>query len=77
MYDEDVCLVDSVTTLTLFQDKKYLLNLKLAKDIVNIILDNANLIENCRRTNVILPGGTNIMSKMYCIIIDPKEICLI
>jgi len=53
------------------------LNLKLAKDIVNIILDNANLIENCRRTNVILPGGTNIMSKMYCIIIDPKEICLI
>ena len=76
MYDGDVCLIYSATTRTIFQDKKYLLNLKLAKTNFNTISCNASLIEDFGRANV-TPKETNIMSNMHCIITDPEEVCLV
>ena len=65
MYDGDVCLIDNATTHNIFWDKKYLLNLNLAKVNVNTISNSTNLIEDSERADVTLSGGTNIMSKMH------------
>ena len=45
MSDEDICLVDSASTHTIFQDKRYFLSLTLAEANMNTISGRSNLIE--------------------------------
>ena len=56
--DEDICLVDSGTTNTIFRSNKYFTNLKGYKAKLNTISGPTNLIDGSGRANIILPGGT-------------------
>ena len=58
MNEGDVCLADCVTTYTIFQDKKYFIDLALTNVNVSIIFGIAILIEGSERANIMLPNGT-------------------
>jgi hypothetical protein len=57
MIGENLYLVDSCTTHTIFRDKKYFQYLILNKASVNTILGSSNLIKGSGRANIILPKG--------------------
>ena len=57
MNKDDVCLVDYVTTHTIFRDKRYFLKLKLIKANVSTIYGITNLVEGFGRANITLPNG--------------------
>ena len=58
MNESDVCLVDRATTHTILRDKRYFLDLTLTNANVSTISGTANLIEDSRRANIMLPNGT-------------------
>ncbi|KAL4643694.1 hypothetical protein ACB092_02G110300 [Castanea dentata] len=60
MNRKDFCLANSVTTHTIFKDKKYFQILKLCKANVNTISSSSNLIEGSGRGIIMLPKGTKL-----------------
>ena len=59
--DEILCLTDSGIIHTILKDKKYFLNLILAKANVSTISDVANLIEGYGRAHILIPDGTKFI----------------
>ena len=59
--DEDVCLVDSATTHSIFKSKKYLSHLIMDKTSVNTISTSINLIEVSARANILFPRETKFI----------------
>lgn len=59
----DYCIPDSITTHTILKQKKYFLNLKATKTIVNTISGPVNLIERTGKASFILPIGTKFLIK--------------
>ena len=60
LHGGEICLVDSGTTHTIFKDKRYFSQLKLAEAIINTISGASKLIEGSGRACIILPNGTKI-----------------
>lgn len=58
--DEDICLVDSATTHTIFRNKRFFSNLTLAAANVSTISGTSNLIEGHGKALIMLPNGTKI-----------------
>ena len=54
----DVCLANYATTHTILRDKRYSLELTLIKPNVSTISSTTNLVEDCRRANIVLLNGT-------------------
>ena len=65
---DDICLIDSATTHTILKDKKYFSHLVMKEANINTICGSARLIEDSRKTNLLLPGETNLMidEALYC-----------
>ena len=57
MNKDDVCLADCATTHTIFQDKRYFLELTLIKANVSTICGTTNLVEGSRRVSITLLNG--------------------
>jgi hypothetical protein len=60
MDSQDSCLIDSATTHTILQDKKYFLDLILAENNVNTISGASNIVEGSGRACIILPNNTKL-----------------
>ena len=58
---EDICLIDSGTTHTIFKNKKYFSHLSMGKINVTTIFGSTNMIEGFGRAIVILPKGTKLI----------------
>ena len=58
--EEDICLADSATTHSIFNNEKYFAYLSIGEANVNTIMGSANLIEDSERANIVLPQGTII-----------------
>ena len=58
---EELCLLDSATTHTIFRNDKYFSSLVMQKANVQTISGSINLIEGSGRANVLLPKGGKIM----------------
>ena len=58
--EEDICLADSATTHSIFNNEKYFAYLSIGEANVNTIMGSANLIEGSGRANIVLPQGTII-----------------
>ena len=58
---EDICLIDSGTTHTIFKDKKYFSHLNMDKINVTTISSSANLIKGFGKAIIILPKGTKLI----------------
>ena len=56
----DICIVDSATTHTILQNKKYFSNLTVAKAKVNTISGPADLVEGSGRAIILLTNGTKL-----------------
>jgi hypothetical protein len=74
MIGENLYLVDSCTTHTIFRDKKYFQYLILNKANVNTILGSSNLIKGSGRANIILLKGTKFVLTMLYILLNVEEI---
>ena len=72
---KELCLTDSATTHTILKDKKYFSQLILVEANVNTISGPADLIEGSARANIMLSGGTTLLTTLYSLA-DPKEIYL-
>ncbi|PHT74703.1 Cyclic nucleotide-gated ion channel 1 [Capsicum annuum] len=60
-FQEDVYLIDSGTTHTIFKDKKYFSHLNMGKINVTTIFGSTNLIEGFGKIIIILPKGTKFI----------------
>ena len=58
---EDICLIDSATTHTIFKNEKYFSHLSMGNINVTTISGSANLIEGFGRAIIILPKGTKLI----------------
>ena len=58
--EEDICLADSATTHSIFNNEKYFASLLIREANVNTIAGSTKLIEGSGRANIVLPQGTII-----------------
>ena len=58
--EEDICLADSATTHSIFNNEKYFAYISIGEANVNTITGSAKMIEGSGRANIILPQGTII-----------------
>ena len=58
--EEDICLADSATTHSIFNNEKYFAYLSIGEANVSTIMGSAKLIEGSGRANIVLPQGTII-----------------
>ena len=58
--NEDVCLLDSVTTHSILRGKEYFTKLTLCKTNVHTILRPVKIIERLGHATIILPTGTTL-----------------
>ena len=58
---EDICLIDSGTTHTIYKNKKYFSHLSMRKINVTTIFGSTNMIEGFGRAIVIFSKGTKLI----------------
>ena len=58
---EDICVIDSGTTHTIFKDEKYFSYVLKRKGNVTTISGNSNLIEGSERAIIFMPKGTKLV----------------
>jgi len=58
--DEDICLIDSVTTHTILKSNKFFSRLVMREVNVSIIFGTTNIIEGSGRAIILLPRGTRL-----------------
>ena len=61
MSKAEVCIPDSGTTHTILRDKRYFLELKPTKTIVNTISGPVDLIKGCGKAQFLLPNVTKFL----------------
>ena len=59
--NNDICIVDSATTYSIFKDAKYFCSLQMGESYVTTISGNTKIIEGSGTANILLPRGTKIM----------------
>ena len=59
-HDGDLCLVNSATTYTILNKKKYFEYLTLTKTNITINIGSTNMIKGSRKANILLPNNTKL-----------------